>query len=136
MHTPVQFNGGPDYTMESSYDLVGAVQRQSAFFYNVSLPHYKDSGFLQSAISRYKVSLRSNCLIISNFTIISEHNNGKLKKGQYNSTSSPSVLEVHSLLAINYRSTPMQLCMKRRGRLCSLGKPTIIICTVPVCNYA
>lgn len=55
MNNPVEFIGGPDYVPQSSYDLVGAVVRQSAFYYNVSLPHYKDDGFLSNAILRYKV---------------------------------------------------------------------------------
>lgn len=50
-----QFAGGPEYTVQSSYDLISAVQRQSAFYYNVSLPHYKDNNFLMNAIQRYKV---------------------------------------------------------------------------------
>jgi len=38
----------------SSYDLVAAVERQSKFFYNVSLPHYRDDRFLQQAVARYR----------------------------------------------------------------------------------
>lgn len=57
LNSVVQFPGGPDYTLESSYDLVGAAVRQSAFFYNVSLPHYKDSSFQNKAILRYKVRI-------------------------------------------------------------------------------
>ena len=38
----------------SSYDLIAAVQRQSKFCYNVSLPHYRDERFLQKAVARYR----------------------------------------------------------------------------------
>lgn len=44
----------PQYTSEIQYDLQAAVMRQRDFFYNVSLPHYKDSTFIQQAIRRYK----------------------------------------------------------------------------------
>lgn len=37
-----------------SYDLYAAMQRQLKFYYNVSLPHYTDAAFLQSAVDRYK----------------------------------------------------------------------------------
>ena len=37
-----------------SYDIVAASERQSSFCYNVSLPHYTDSLFLENALSRYK----------------------------------------------------------------------------------
>lgn len=53
---PSEFPGGPEYKIRSSYDLVGAVQRQGEFFYNISLPHYEDPTFIQNAIDRYKVS--------------------------------------------------------------------------------
>jgi len=36
------------------YDLVAAVRRQSKFFYHVSLPHYSDERFLQTALERYR----------------------------------------------------------------------------------
>jgi len=44
---------GP-YQRLSSYDLSAAVRRQSKFFYNVSLPHYRDDVFLQQAVARYR----------------------------------------------------------------------------------
>ncbi|KAJ8316853.1 hypothetical protein KUTeg_004757 [Tegillarca granosa] len=37
-----------------SYDLINASKRQSVFFYQVSLPHYSDSYFLENAVLRYK----------------------------------------------------------------------------------
>ena len=37
-----------------SYDIVAASERQSSFYYNVSLPHYTDRRFLEKALSRYK----------------------------------------------------------------------------------
>ena len=36
------------------YDIVSASSRQMAFYYNVSLPHYKVSCFLEEAVHRYK----------------------------------------------------------------------------------
>ena len=36
------------------YNLESAVHRQSMFFYQVSLPHYKDAKFLRTAVTRYK----------------------------------------------------------------------------------
>ena len=36
-----------------SYDIVAAAERQKVFFYQVSLPHYRDEDFLKSAIRRY-----------------------------------------------------------------------------------
>jgi len=44
---------GP-YVQKSSYDLTAACLRQASFYYNVSLPHYKDSGFIDNAVLRYK----------------------------------------------------------------------------------
>jgi hypothetical protein len=44
----------PSYTRVSRYDLAAAVGRQAKFFYNVSLPHYKDDRFLSFAAERYK----------------------------------------------------------------------------------
>ena len=44
----------PDYQSDISYDLEDAVMRQRDFYYNVSLPHFKDSSFLTGAINRYK----------------------------------------------------------------------------------
>ena len=37
-----------------SYDIIAASERQSNFFYNVSLPHYRDRLFLENALTRYK----------------------------------------------------------------------------------
>jgi len=42
------------YEYLSSYDLTAAVRRQAKFFYNVSLPHYRDEAFLQQAADRYR----------------------------------------------------------------------------------
>ena len=46
------------YKRKSSYDLLQATKRQAGFFYNVSLPHYHDSDFLETAVTRYKKFLR------------------------------------------------------------------------------
>ena len=39
------------------YDILSAVQRQKLFFYQVSLPHYQESAFLNQALVRYKMYL-------------------------------------------------------------------------------
>lgn len=37
---------------QSSYDVADASGRQSAFFYHVSLPHYRDRTFIATAVGR------------------------------------------------------------------------------------
>ncbi len=44
----------PSFKSEISYDLEAAVLRQRDFYYNVSLPHFKDPLFLQNAVERYQ----------------------------------------------------------------------------------
>ncbi|KAK3720923.1 hypothetical protein QZH41_004054 [Actinostola sp. cb2023] len=44
----------PEYKSQLQYDIRSAAQRQSKFYYNVSLPHYKDQEFLKAAVDRYK----------------------------------------------------------------------------------
>ena len=44
----------PPYTSKIRYALTQAMERQAEFYYNVSLGHYKDLGFLDEAIKRYK----------------------------------------------------------------------------------
>ncbi len=46
------------YRPKSTYNLVEAAQRQKAFFYNVSLPHYEDERFLKTAVCRYRQFVR------------------------------------------------------------------------------
>ena len=41
------------YSSRMSYNLEEACQRQSNFFYQVSLPHYRDNRFLHDAVDRY-----------------------------------------------------------------------------------
>ena len=50
----VNCNGVVSSTSRISYDLSAAVSRQKVFFYQVSLPHYRDLTFLKSAVARYK----------------------------------------------------------------------------------
>ena len=45
------------YKSQFDYDIISAVQRQRLFFYQVSLPHYKDLTFLQEGLQRYKMYL-------------------------------------------------------------------------------
>lgn len=42
------------YQSRCGYDLLQATTRQSSFYYNVSLPHYRDDRFLKNALERYK----------------------------------------------------------------------------------
>ena len=52
----IDFNASvdpPQYMSRIGYDLVGAAGRQKAFYYNVSLPHYTDAKFLDTAMHRY-----------------------------------------------------------------------------------
>jgi hypothetical protein len=42
------------YQSRCKYGLLQAALRQSSFYYNVSLPHYKDAVFLTNAFERYK----------------------------------------------------------------------------------
>ncbi|XP_060576085.1 uncharacterized protein LOC132733458 [Ruditapes philippinarum] len=37
-----------------TYDIVAAAQRQTVFYYQVSLPHYRDKKFLQNSLQRYE----------------------------------------------------------------------------------
>ncbi|XP_057306300.1 uncharacterized protein LOC130644636 [Hydractinia symbiolongicarpus] len=53
---PLLFQG--EFNQKSSYDIVGAAQRQRIFNYNSSLPHYRDWKFLKSAVKRYKIMLQ------------------------------------------------------------------------------
>jgi hypothetical protein len=38
-----------------TYDIAAAASRQSVFYYQVSLPHYRDPVFIRAAIQRYVV---------------------------------------------------------------------------------
>ena len=51
---PVGNQSAPAYESRISYNLEAAVLRQRDFFYNVSLPHFRDTGFLKNAVTRYK----------------------------------------------------------------------------------
>ncbi|RUS76067.1 hypothetical protein EGW08_016171, partial [Elysia chlorotica] len=43
-----------EFTSALSYDLASAVSRQRMFYYQVSLPHYRDEKFLNNALMRYR----------------------------------------------------------------------------------
>lgn len=45
-----------DAKAKVSYDVVAAAQRQRIFFYQVSLPHYRNQEFRQMAVDRYATS--------------------------------------------------------------------------------
>jgi hypothetical protein len=44
----------PDFASQLSYDIRAAAKRQKSFFYNVSLPHYRNKAFRAKAVERYK----------------------------------------------------------------------------------
>ena len=46
-----------DHTPAFSYDIVSAAMRQRSFYYQVSLPHYRNPQFLISSLTRYKMYL-------------------------------------------------------------------------------
>ena len=41
------------YEQKSGYNLIAAAERQRDFYYNVSLPHYRNHNFLCTAVDRY-----------------------------------------------------------------------------------
>ena len=43
-----------DFQTNMGYDIAAAAQRQKLFYYQVALPHYRDSTFLKDALDRYK----------------------------------------------------------------------------------
>lgn len=47
----------PDFVSQLSYDVASAALRQTAFHYQVSLPHYRDRKYLEGALRRYKMFL-------------------------------------------------------------------------------
>ncbi|XP_041349650.1 uncharacterized protein LOC121368951 [Gigantopelta aegis] len=53
----------PHFKSRFSYDIASAVARQKLFFYQVSLPHYRDDQFLESCVLRYKkfLHLKLSC---------------------------------------------------------------------------
>ena len=51
---PAKNQSAPAYESRISYNLEAAVLRQRDFFYNVSLPHFRDTRFLENAVKRYK----------------------------------------------------------------------------------
>lgn len=53
----VQNSSDKSFQSGFSYDLLAAAKRQELFYYQVSLPHYKDKGFLEKAVLRYKKML-------------------------------------------------------------------------------
>ena len=47
-----------DFTSSFTYDMVEASSRQKVFYYQVSLPHFRDRAFLKSAVKRYCMFLQ------------------------------------------------------------------------------
>ncbi|XP_052807820.1 uncharacterized protein LOC128236760 [Mya arenaria] len=58
-----------NFESKLSYDIVLAAQRQASFYYQVSLPHYKDMIYLQHAIGRYKMFLNLRKQNPNNFLV-------------------------------------------------------------------
>jgi hypothetical protein len=50
----VDLNEFREFKSNISYDLLAASNRQSKFYYNVSLPHFRNATFLRMALDRYK----------------------------------------------------------------------------------
>lgn len=50
-----------DFVSALKYNLVQAISRQKTFYYQVSLPHYRDEKFLNIALMRYKKFLFLKC---------------------------------------------------------------------------
>lgn len=49
------FSGKSKFVSRFSYDIESAACRQSSFYYQVSLPHFKSRHFLQKSIDRYRM---------------------------------------------------------------------------------
>ncbi|XP_060588834.1 uncharacterized protein LOC132744218 [Ruditapes philippinarum] len=47
-------HGAPQYASQFEYDIIRAAGRQAVFYYQVSLPHFKDGMFLKHSVLRYK----------------------------------------------------------------------------------
>ena len=45
---------GHVYESKITYNIIEAASRQKAFYYHVSLPHYRDTKFLETSLERYK----------------------------------------------------------------------------------
>ena len=52
-----------------SYDVIAASFRQRSFFYNVSLPHYRNRDFLSQALDRYEKFLKLKKLVGTEFIV-------------------------------------------------------------------
>ena len=48
----------PEYSSKIVYDIEAAAARQSQFYYQVSLPHYRDKEFLKTGLKRYEYHLK------------------------------------------------------------------------------
>lgn len=59
----------PSYDSRFEYDLEAAAGRQRLFYYQVSLPHYKDEKFIENAIKRYKQFLTVKRLNPDSFVV-------------------------------------------------------------------
>ena len=54
---PKESSFDPNFESRFEYDIASAVQRQKLFYYQVSLPHYRDQKFLEKGLRRYKMYL-------------------------------------------------------------------------------
>jgi hypothetical protein len=59
----------PNFHSQLSYDIRAASNRQRLFYYNVSLPHYRDKSFRTKAVVRYKKFLHLKRLNPHLFTV-------------------------------------------------------------------
>lgn len=54
LSAPYDINAVESHKSKISYDIISAAQRQSVFYYQVSLPHYRDKKYLDNSLLRYK----------------------------------------------------------------------------------
>ncbi|XP_060588854.1 uncharacterized protein LOC132744229 [Ruditapes philippinarum] len=62
-------HGAPQYASQFKYDIIGAAGRQAVFYYQVSLPHFKDGMFLEHSVLRYKQFLYIKTKVEQDFLV-------------------------------------------------------------------
>jgi hypothetical protein len=66
---PNRSSADPNFKSQFEYDIASAVQRQKSFYYQVSLPHYRDEKFLEKGLKRYKMYLYLKSLYNEEFLV-------------------------------------------------------------------
>ncbi|XP_045187309.2 uncharacterized protein LOC123545092 [Mercenaria mercenaria] len=67
--TPENLKDDVNFKSKFTYDIVAAAERQMEFYYQVSLPHYKDSKFLEHSLLRYKQFLFMKTQVDQDFLV-------------------------------------------------------------------